>query len=323
VRAAVVSSLATGGLAARAAAVGLAAVALTAAGCARNLPRDPSAAALYRDLEREVTIAETTGWSIDRLEVQGILSDALDSVCRVDPLARRMLLTWLDEQIAARGGPVEAAWLAHGKDRGAIDELLILHRVRLVLDAADRVAGVDCPFWLAVEEPFRGRQISDDRWQLTMSGGGKAMLLHQGSRYDLSGGGAGRLLLGRTLGSRAGLYAGLELGATASFPKDELGNRGDLVIGIDIVTPIVYRHTLTNVYLEGELGWLGKTNEEDFEHLDHGLHLGVSIGARSLRTRFFFPGVAFGAAVERTFLDGDDLTTIKLGARVGLDIDLW
>lgn len=301
----------------------LLASAVLLASCARTLPPDRSAAALFRDLEREVTIAETTGWSIDRLEVNALLSDALDSVCRVDPLARQQLLAWLDGQIAARGGPVEAAYQRSGRDLGDLDTLLVLHRVRLVLAEADRVAGVDCPFWIAVEEPFRGRQISDDRWQITMSGGGKGMILKQADRYDLSGGGAGRLLFGRTIGSRAGFYAGLELGATASFPKDDLGNRGELVIGVDIVTPVVYRHTLTNVYLEAEAGWLGKTSEEDFEQLDHGVHLGASIGARSLRTRFFFPGVAFTVAYERTFLDGADLSTVKLGARVGLDIDLW
>lgn len=298
-------------------------VALVVAGCARTLPPDPSAAALYRDLEREVTIAETTGWTIDRLEVEGLLGDALESVCRVDPLARKMLLSWLDERIAAGGGPVEAAWQARGRSLGAIDGLLVLHRIRLVLAEADRVAGADCPFWVAIEEPFRGRQISDGRWQLAMSGGGKGILIHQGDRYDLSGGGAGRILLGRGFGTRSTLYGGVELGATASFPKDEQGNRGQLVLGVDVVAPVVYRHTLTNVYLEAEAGWLGKTREDDFGRLDQGLHLGASIGGRGLRTRFFFPGAAFGVSWERTFVDGADLTTVKVGARVGLDIDLW
>lgn len=296
------------------------ALALAVAGCARTLPPDRSAAALYRDLEREVTVAAATGWSIDRLEVEEVLSDALDSVCRVDPLARRMLRTWLDEQI---GEPVEVTWRARGKSLGAIDDVLVMHRVRLVLAEADRVAGVDCPFWIGVEEPFRGRQISDGRWQLTMSGGGKGIVIHQGDRFDLSGGGAGRLLLGRVLNSRSALYAGVELGATASFPKDALGNRGELVIGVDTVAPIVYRHTLTNVYLEAEAGWLGKTREGALDRVDQGIHVGASIGGRALRTRFFFPGAAFGVSWERTFVDGADLTTVKIGARVGLDIDLF
>ena len=79
---------------------------LTAASaCARRLPPDRSAAALYRDLERLVTVAETTGWGIDRKEVEGLESEALDSLCRVDPLARRNLREWLDGEVARAGGP--------------------------------------------------------------------------------------------------------------------------------------------------------------------------------------------------------------------------
>jgi len=300
----------------------LAALVIVAAGCARTVPPDRSGAALYRDLEREVTVAAATGWSIDRLEVEEILPDALDSVCRVEPLARQLLHTWLDQQIVDGGGPIEAAWRARGRSLGKVGDLLILHRVRMVLAEADRVAAADCPFWLEVEEPFRGRQISDGRWQLTASGGGKGILIHQGDRWDVSGGGAGRLLLGRNFGARSGLYAGVELGATASFPKDDQGNRGELVIGVDVVAPVVYRHTLTNVYLEGELGWLGKTREGELDRLDQGLHVGASIGGRGLRTRFFFPGAALGLSWERAFVDGADLTTVKIGARVGFDIDL-
>jgi hypothetical protein len=128
--------------------------ALTAGACARRLPPDRSAAALYRDLERLVTVAETTGWDIDRKEVEGLESEALDSLCRVDPLARRNLREWLDAETAAAGGPVEAAWraaVAAGRDR----DILRLHRIGLVLDDAERIAAVDCPFWLE-PGPFRG-----------------------------------------------------------------------------------------------------------------------------------------------------------------------
>ncbi len=292
-------------------------------GCgARSLPRDPTSAALYRDLERQVTVAATAGWNIDRLEVEGQLSDALGSVCRVDPLARRSLAVWIDEQIAARGGPVERAWRERGRRLGNVKELLVLSRVQMVLARAEAVAPFDCPFWVELEEPFRGRQISDGRWQLTIGGGGKGMIVHEGDRTDFSAGGAGRLLLGRSFGSRSALYGGIELGGTASFPKDDLGNRGNLVLGLDLVAPLVYRHTLTNAYLEGELGWLGRTSEDDLERLDQGFHAGISIGGRALRTRFFFPGAALGLSWERTVTGAAPVTTVKLGARVAFDIDL-
>jgi hypothetical protein len=298
-------------------------VAAAAGGCARTLPPDRSGAALYRDLERQVTVAAAKGWTIDRIETEDMLAGVLDSVCRVDPLARQALVVWLDEQIRARGGPVDAAWRARGRKLSKVRGLLVMHRVRMVLERAEEVAAQDCPFWLDVEDPFRGRQISDDRWSLTLGGGGKGMLVNQGGETDFSAGGAGRMLVGRMFGSRSGLYTGLEVGATASFPKDEFGNRGTLKLGVDVVAPLVYRRTLTNAYVEGEVGWLGRTTEEDLEKFDHGVHVGVSIGGRALRTRFFFPGAALSLSWERTFPreDDADLTTIKLGARVAFDID--
>jgi hypothetical protein len=270
-----------------------------------------------------VTVAGTAGWNIDRLELDGLLSDALGSVCRVDPLARRSLVTWLDEQIAANGGPVEEAYRARGRKLSRVAVLVKLTRVRALLARADEVAPQDCPFWVEIEEPFRGRQISDGRWQLTLGGGGKGMVVHEGDRTDFSAGGAGRMLLGRVFDARSALYAGLELGATAAFPKDDMGNRGNLVLGLDVVAPLVYRHTLTNAYWELEAGWLGRTTEEDLERIDQGAHVGFSVGGRALRTRFFFPGAALGVSWERTFNapGGADVTTVKLGARVAFDID--
>ena len=75
------------------------------AACARPpAPKDPTERALYKDLERQVTVAAATGWSVDRLEVEELLEGALDSVCRVDGLGRRGLREWLDAQIALNGG---------------------------------------------------------------------------------------------------------------------------------------------------------------------------------------------------------------------------
>jgi hypothetical protein len=297
-------------------------VTMIAACGARTVPRDRTTAALYRDLQREVTTAETAGWSIDRIELEEALPAALDSVCRVDPLARRSLLTWLDEEIHRLGGPVEEAYVARGRRLSAVDELLEVTRIRMVLKRADDVAPIDCPFWLDIEDPFEGRQIGDDRWQLTLGGGGKAIAMRQDRRTDLSFGGAGRLLIGRGFGSRSGLYSGLEIGASASFPKDSLGQRGPLLIAIDVVAPIVYRYTLVNGYAEVEGGWLGHTNEDALGTVDHGVHVGASIGLRALRTRFFFPGVAFGVSYERTLVAGDDLTMVKVGIRIVFDANL-
>ncbi|MCB9571967.1 MAG: hypothetical protein H6709_07725 [Kofleriaceae bacterium] len=307
------------------------AAATALAGCARTLPPQRSSAVLYRDLERLVTISEATGWAVDRIELEKVLPAALDSVCRVEPPARAALRTWLDAEIERRGGPVEAAWRRRGKKLSRVSDLLTLTRVRAVLGVADVAADGDCPFWLEPQEPFEGRQISDGRWELSFGGGGKGIVVLQGEDRDISFGGAGRLLLGRVFDDRSSVFAGVELGATASFPKSATGDRGALVFGFDVVAPVVYRYTLTNAYLEAEAGWLGHVTEEDLQTVDPGVHVGIAVGGRAMRTRFLFPGVALGLSYERTF-PGDGgvdpltpvapLTTIKLGLRAAFDLDL-
>ena len=300
--------------------LGLFAIALVA--CAHGpRPADPSAAALYRDLERIVTVSATTGWGVDRVEIESVLKGSLDSVCRVEPLARRVLREWIDGELVRLGAPVEVAYNERGRKLSKVEDLLVLTRVSKLLRRAEEVAN-ECPFWIEPDEPFRGRQISDGRWQISFGGGGKGIFVSQGERDDIKAGGAGRLLLGRTFASGNGLYSGIEIGASAAFPKDETGERTSLVIGVDLVVPLVYRHTLTNAYFEFEGGWLGHSTESDWGDFDHGVHVGLAVGARALRTRFLFPGAALGISYERTFLDGDDVRTIKVGARVAFDLDL-
>jgi hypothetical protein len=292
------------------------------AACSRlPAPRDPDPRVLFHDLERLVTVTATIGWGADAVEIDGMMKGTLDSVCRVDPLARRALAEWLDGAIRRLGGPVEAAWRARGKSLSKVDELLVLTRIQKLLARAEERAG-DCPFWLEPEVPFHGRQVSEQSWQLMFGGGGKGIVVRQGERFDLSFGGAGRLLLGRTFTNGHSAYAGLEVGASASFPKNDSGERTALAIGIDVVAPVVYRRTLTNTYVEVEAGWLGRASEQDWSAIDHGIHAGIAVGARALRTRFVFPGAAFGLSWERTFLDGDDVTLFKFGARVTFDLDL-
>ncbi|MEO7095745.1 MAG: hypothetical protein ABI175_20975, partial [Polyangiales bacterium] len=279
----------------------------TVAACAGG-PRPPgvSQAALFRDLEREVTVTAAIGWRIDRREVENLMNVALESVCRVDPLDRRSLATWLDEEIRRQGGPVEAAWRARGKSLSAVSDLLVLDRVQRVLTRAEELS-LDCPFWMEPQYPFEGRQISDGHWLLTGGGGGKGIASYQDGSSDLKAGGAGRLLLGRVFEGGTALFVGAEIGISAAFPKNEMGERTQLEVGADIVTPIVYRRPLTtNFYGEVEGGWLGRTSERDWTKYDNGVHVGLALGARGLRTRFVFPGAGIAVSWERTFLDGGD-----------------
>jgi len=297
-------------------------VVLALGACSRTpAPRDPSEHALYRDLERQVTVAAATGWGIHRLEIDGMLESALDSVCRVDVLDRRGLHAWLATGIAHRGGPVEEAWRKRGKKLSKVSELLVLDRVRMLLARADEMS-LDCPFWLEPESPFRGRQISENTWQLVLGAGGNSSALQRGDVQDINLGGSGRILLGRTFAGGDGLYTGIDIGGSASVPKDASGERSTVEIGIDLLAPLVYRRTLVNTYFEYEAGWLGHTTENDWGTFDHGIHVGFAFGGRALRQRFLFPGASLGLAYERLFAPGDDLIMLKVSARVMFDIDL-
>jgi hypothetical protein len=245
------------------------------------------------------------------------------SVCAVPPAARTAVAEWLDARIAAAGGPVEEAYRKRGRNVSAIKELLRLTRIRMALALATERAAADCPFWVEPSERFAGRQISDDRWHLSFGGGGKGILVSQDGAQDLHFGGAGRLLLGRSIG-RVGIYGGFEGGASASFPRDSMGERGELIFGLDLVAPVVVRYTLVNSYWELEAGPLGSINETDRE-LIPGMHVGAALGGRATRKRWFFPGAVFGVSYERTFPDdtqGEPVQSVKVGFRVAIDFDI-
>jgi len=296
---------------------------LLLAGCARTLPAQQTPATLYRDLERLVTVTEATGWYVDRLELEGLLPATLDSICRAPEVDRQLLLAWLDAEIVRRGGPVADAWRTRGKKMRRVGDLLTLTRIRMTLAHAIEAAPADCPFWLEPEPGYRGRQISDDRWQMSLGGGGKGMLVRQAGETDLRFGGAGRLLFGRSFGSRSALFTGIELGGNGSFPRNPDGTRGNLVIGVDSVVPLVYRHSFVNSFGELSAGWLASLTEQDPGDVEHGIHIGVAFGARATRVRWFFPGAALGLSYERIITGSDPpLTLIKLGVRGSLDFNL-
>lgn len=287
----------------------------------RTLPVEPSQRALYRDLERAVTVlASTLGWAVDPLEIDKLLPSALDSTCRVDLLDRHGLARFLDAELRRVGGPVEQAYRARGNDKSAVEDLMVLTRMKKLLARAEQLS-LDCPFWVEAEHPFGGRQITDKSWLLSVSGGGKAVALQQGDRQDVNFAGGGRVLIGRSFANDDALFVGGELTASAGFPKDMNGERSNLVLAADLVVPVVYRYMLTNAYFEVDAGWLGHATERDWTDLDNGVHVGFAFGARGLRTRFVFPGAALNLSWERTFIDNDaDITTIKIGARVSLDL---
>lgn len=302
----------------RSLALAVAAALALASGCAgAALPADRSAANLYRDLQRLVTLAEAKGWQIDRHELDDLEPSALDSLCRTAPATRALLAVWLEQQIAAAGGPVAEAYQRTGS-LDEIAELLELSRIRDLLRRAEAAAG-DCPLWLEPERRFSGRQILDDRWLVSVSGGGKGTLVVRGGDADIRADGAGRLLLGRAVGPRWTGLVGLEVGAGASFPRNDEGERANLELGVDTVVPAVLRYRLVNAYFEAEVGYLAHLTEND-QDPEHGIHLGASVGGSASRRRWIFPGAAFSVSYERTFAGDDAMHLLKIGVRAVIDL---
>ena len=299
--------------------LGLSLVAATSAcGSHAARPQDPSADALHRDLERLVEIAGTEGWSIDRTEIEEALPSALLSVCRTTSDTQDALLRWLDARIAAEGGPVEQAYRDRGRSLRAVEDLLSLTRIRMLLSSSMERKEADCPFWLEPRQRFVGRQILDDRWFLSVGGGGKGLLVRQSGENDLNFGGAGRFLVGRAFGRHATLLTGLQSGGSAAFPVEEDGTRGNLAVTVDAIVPLVYRHRLVNSYWEIEGGYLAHLTEGS-QDLAHGLHIGMALGGTTSRRRWFFPGAAFGIGYDRIAED-KVRHVISLGFRVAIDI---
>jgi hypothetical protein len=286
--------------------------------CLSALPQESSSAALHRDLERLVSLGNAEGWTVDRIEVEETLPDALSSVCRTTPGTRQDLLGWLNAQIAAKGGSAREAYEARGRDLDAIEDLLLLTRIRMLLVRSLEVGEADCPFWMQPKEHFGGRQILDGRWLLSVGGGGKAIGVRQAGESDLNFGGAGRIVIGRAIGPHATLFAGLEAGGSASFPKNAAGERGDIALAVDVVAPLIYRHRLVNSYWEVEGGYVAHLEEGQTEPA-HGAHLGVSLGGSGKRRRWLFPGAAFGISYEQIRAD-DTLHVVKMGFRVVIDL---
>ncbi len=294
------------------------------AGCARPLPPRDNASTLYRDVERLVSLREAAGWDIDRYEIDAILPDVLMSLCHVLPEQRSALLDWINRRMSELGGPVEVAYRRNGNSLGSVSELLTLSRVRTALLRASEDASEDCPFWIDPKPKFAGRQISDHRWQFTVTGGGQGNLVNPSNDPELQFGGSGRAALGYVMGRHVAVYGGLQLGGGASVPRDDSGMRTSLELALDTVLPVIVRYSWINTYIEFDAGYLAHASEDNWRQFDHGFHLGFSVGARAMRLRWLFPGAAFGVSYERTFASGDDdsLDMIKFGFRAVADIDL-
>ncbi|WP_437309169.1 hypothetical protein [Sorangium sp. So ce388] len=311
----------------------LIAAAATAAGAAPppalpegSTPRDLAVVSLLVDLEKMIEVQQSLGWTIDRYELDEIMSPALMSVCSATPETRAAALASLDREIVELGGPVEEAFQRRGGDLGEVEDLLFATRVRALLDEAMRRAGdtrgasTECPFWLRPSPSFRGRETDAYRSTLNVEGGGIAVLEGAAGRVLPGAGGSGRLLLGHGLDEHWTFLAGGEFGGTAQFEQTETKTR--FPISFTVALPMVLRYHARTWHYEGELASLAYFTQDDLR-VSPGLRVGGLVGVSALRVRGVMPWAGLGIAVEHVLetYRRPAQWNLKTGARVGFDWD--
>ncbi|MGK4006585.1 hypothetical protein WMF31_28450 [Sorangium sp. So ce1036] len=310
---------------------GLVLAALLAATAARDAtaappgeaPRDLAVVGLLVDLEKMVEMQQSLGWTIDRYEIDEMMSPALMSVCSAPPEARVAALDVLDARIRDLGGPVEEAFRRRGGDLGEVADLLFATRVRALLSEAMRRAhgpDAECPFWLRPSPAFRGRETDAYRTTLNLEGGGLVVLESADGRALLGAGGSARLLLGRGLNERWTFLAGGEFGGTAQLDQTETKTR--FPISFVAALPLVLRHNDLTWHYEAEIASLAYFTQDD-PRVSPGLRLGALVGVSALRVRNIMPWAGIGIALEHVLETHRRPAqwNLKTGARLGFDWD--
>lgn len=284
------------------------------------LPEARPERGLYVDLRKAVELRENDDWVVDRLEIEAAAPSVVRGVCQVSPDARERLLLWLDERIAAEGGPSEAAFAREGSLR-AIRELLRLERVRALLVHTDDIARTECPFWLEVDPSFAGVQHDEGRFVVLAESMGGARAVISGGDAELGGGGHGRILPAYGFGPRVTLGVGLEMGAVGVLPEVDGGGRSFAGVFSLGVPAIVRFHRGARVV---DLVASVTTRVFDGELLTPpGARFELGYGITTLRVGRVMPYALVWIGYEHQ-PSHDRLATehsIWLGTRVGLDWD--
>lgn len=294
---------------------------LPASGEASPAPAAPSPASdpegttgLLLDVSRIVRAFENEGWFLDSEAYREIQPTMLQSVCRVTPTARAGALATLT---AARPVDPRRLYEAAGSElTDAVEDALTKERQYQALKRAVDSAEADCPFWIPSEHGYRGRQTVRNRWVLHFENGGLVQLRQQQGRYAIGGGGNSRLLVGRGLGSRWSLLAGLELGGGALIRSTD---SGQFTINYLPAIPVVVRHRQREWLFDLELAPIGLFQSHD-TRVSYGGRVGLMVGLAVLNQRGFLPWAGVAVVGEHLFDNGvrESAQFLRGGVRVGI-----
>jgi hypothetical protein len=299
----------------------LLAVACLTSACGTKRPTPPVQAALFEDAGRIVEPAETTGWFVDRIEVEKLAPAMFQSACQTTPADRIAVLDWIDASIAAQGGPAKAAYARLGQDKDTVSELLFLERIRHLIAHVNERAEADCPFWLTADPEFAGVQSDYARFVMLAESRGQLAITVADGDVGVGGGGQGRVLFGSGFSHDVSLYAGLELGAAAIFVRQPDGTR-DLTATLVGGFPVILRFNAMSRFTDIELALTGIYSEEE-GRVNPGFRVAVAYGTITERIGAFQPMLGFWVGYEvYPATDTEPVThLIGVGTRFGLNID--
>jgi hypothetical protein len=284
--------------------------------------------ALYADVRTLVRSHARDAWTVDRVSQEAIAPGVAVSACQAGPEARRGLIAWLDGQISAEAGRLQGTaaevW-RRTRDLDPVEDLLELQRIRAAVAGLDARADADCPFWLAADPGFIGVEGDADRGVLWLESRGGGSVNLRGRDVALSGGGAGRLLVGHGLGRSLTLAGGLEIGGAGRFERkrDDAGRAVSDVSGvIGGAVPVVLRFADAGEVLDLEVA--ATAFLDGGPSVPPGLRAAVAWGLVTPRVGgAFAPMALFWVGWEYHPRRGDEAPfhMIGLGTRVGVDID--
>jgi hypothetical protein len=288
---------------------------LLCAGCA-PLPATLPERGLYVDLRKTVELRESDDWVIDRMEIEELAPSMARSVCQVEWDARERLLGFIEERIAAEGGPAELVYRREGSLRG-VRENLRLERMHALLEHIHGLAEVDCPFWLEADPEFAGVQADEGRVVLFIETLGGVRVTFEDDEVSLGGGGGARLLLGGGIGPRFTLAFGVEGGGAGSFTENDAGTR-DITATFAMGAAALLRLHMGSRVLDLDVAAV--TRFLDGEVQEPGMRVGLGYGLTTLRLSNLMPYAVVWVGYERQPF-GSGGHTVWIGTRVGFDWD--
>jgi hypothetical protein len=271
-------------------------------------------APIILDMMHLIKVAQSAGWKIEKYEIEKLIPDALQSVCRVHPASRQAALASIEEQIQLSGGPVELLYQKNPKLK-KLRKQLTLDRVQDLLTESIKRAESDCPFYIQPEENFQSLQGTDHRFLFVVESEGSAQIEKKGAQLAYGGGGFGRLLFGKGF-NKASLLSGVEIAGSGLLvlgaPASEFQVRYSAAI------PVVLRWTSINWQYEVETAPVFLFDDADFR-VSYGLRASVGVGVHShRRQQGFIPWGGLSVGLDH-FFEGVRPTTelLHIGFRAG------